>query len=181
MRIISGKYKGKRLTAPKKLPVRPTTDMAKEALFNILNNRFYFDELKVLDLFSGTGNISFEFASRGTEQITAVDSFQGCVRYISNTANELDFSINTVKSDVYKFLEGTSEPFDLIFADPPYDFDTEQFLKIADLVFAKNLLLPDGVLIIEHSDQTDLSEHPKFSEQRKYGGSIFSFFEEKEE
>jgi len=181
MRIISGKYKGKRLTAPKKLPVRPTTDMAKEALFNILNNRFYFDELKVLDLFSGTGNISFEFASRGTEQITAVDSFQSCVRYISNTANELGFSINTVKSDVYKFLEGTSEPFDLIFADPPYDFDTEQFLKIADLVFAKNLLLPDGVLIIEHSDQTDLSEHPKFSEQRKYGGSIFSFFEEKEE
>lgn len=181
MRIISGKYKGKRLTAPKKLPVRPTTDMAKEALFNILNNRFYFDELKVLDLFSGTGNISFEFASRGTERITAVDGFQGCVRYISNTANELGFSINTVKSDVYKFLEGTSEPFDLIFADPPYDFDTEQFLKIADLVFAKNLLLPDGVLIIEHSDQTDLSEHPKFSEQRKYGGSIFSFFEEKEE
>ena len=181
MRIISGKYKGKRLTAPKKLPVRPTTDMAKEALFNILNNRFYFDELKVLDLFSGTGNISFEFASRGTERITAVDSYQGCVRYISNTANELGFSINTVKSDVYKFLEGTSEPFDLIFADPPYDFDTEQFLKIADLVFAKNLLLPDGVLIIEHSDQTDLSEHPKFSEQRKYGGSIFSFFEEKEE
>lgn len=181
MRIISGKYKGKRLTAPKKLPVRPTTDMAKEALFNILNNRFYFDELKVLDLFSGTGNISFEFASRGTERITAVDGFQGCVRYISKTAIELDFSINTVKSDVYKFLEGTSEPFDLIFADPPYDFDTESFLKIADLVFAKNLLLPDGVLIIEHSDQTDLSEHPKFSEQRKYGGSIFSFFEEKEE
>ena len=181
MRIISGKYKGKRLTAPKKLPVRPTTDRAKEALFNILNNRFYFDELKVLDLFSGTGNISFEFASRGTERITAVDGFQGCVRYISKTAIELDFSINTVKSDVYKFLEGTSEPFDLIFADPPYDFDTEQFLKIADLVFAKNLLLPDGVLIIEHSDQTDLSEHPKFSEQRKYGGSIFSFFEEKEE
>lgn len=79
------------------------------------------------------------------------------------------------------FWRGHRKPFDLIFADPPYDFDTEQFLKIADLVFAKNLLLPDGVLIIEHSDQTDLSEHPKFSEQRKYGGSIFSFFEEKEE
>ena len=181
MRIISGKYKGKRLTAPKKLPVRPTTDMAKEALFNILNNRFYFDELKVLDLFSGTGNISFELASRGTEKITAVDSFPGCVRYISKTASELDFSINTIKSDVYKFLEGTSEQFDLIFADPPYDFDTAQFLKIADLVFAKNLLLTDGVLIIEHSEQTNLSEHPKFLEQRKYGGSIFSFFEEKEE
>jgi len=177
MRIISGKYKGKRLIAPKKLPVRPTTDMAKEALFNILNNRFYFDELKVLDLFSGTGNISFEFASRGTEKITAVDGHQGCVRYISKTAQELDFTIKTVKSDVYKFLKNTPEKFDLVFADPPYDFDTEQFLNIASLVFERELLLEDGVLIIEHSDQTDLSQHPQFSEERKYGGSIFSFFE----
>ena len=177
MRIISGKYKGKRLIAPKKLPVRPTTDMAKEALFNILNNRFYFDELKVLDLFSGTGNISFEFASRGTEKITAVDGHQGCVRYISKTAQELDFTIKTVKSDVYKFLKNTPEKFDLVFADPPYDFDTEQFLNIASLVFERELLLEDGVLIIEHSDQTDLSQHPQFSEERKYGGNIFSFFE----
>ncbi|UBZ13109.1 RsmD family RNA methyltransferase [Flagellimonas marinaquae] len=177
MRIISGKYKGKRLTAPKKLPVRPTTDMAKEALFNILNNRFYFDELKVLDLFSGTGNISYEFASRGAKNITAVDGFPGCVRYISKTAQELELSISPVKSDVFKFLEATPEKFDLIFADPPYDFSTEQFLKIADLVFEKQLLLDDGVLIIEHSDQTNLSEHHQFSEQRKYGGSIFSFFE----
>lgn len=177
MRIISGKYKGKRLTAPKKLPVRPTTDMAKEALFNILNNRFYFDELKVLDLFSGTGNISFEFASRGTEMITAVDGHQACVRYISKIAQELDFSIYTVKSDVFKFLQGTPEKFDLIFADPPYAFDTEQFLNIANLVFEQELLLDDGLLIIEHSDQTNLSQHPKFSGQRKYGGSIFSFFE----
>ncbi|WP_127137010.1 RsmD family RNA methyltransferase [Flagellimonas oceanensis] len=177
MRIISGKYKGKRLTAPKKLPVRPTTDMAKEALFNILNNRFYFDEIKVLDLFSGTGNISYEFASRGVENITAVDGFQGCVRYISKTAQELGFSINTIKSEVFKYLQGSADKFDLIFADPPYDFETEQFLEIANLVFEKELLLEDGVLIIEHSEHTDLSEHPKFSEQRKYGGSIFSFFE----
>lgn len=177
MRIISGKYKGKRLTAPKKLPVRPTTDMAKEALFNILNNRFYFDELNVLDLFSGTGNISYEFASRGCKKITAVDGHQGCVRYIARTTKELDFSIATVKSDVYKFLQATPEKFNLIFADPPYDFDKGQFLKIADLVFDKGLLLEDGLLIIEHSEQTTLSEHPKFTEQRKYGGSIFSFFE----
>jgi 16S rRNA (guanine(966)-N(2))-methyltransferase RsmD len=177
MRIISGKYKGKRLVAPKKLPVRPTTDMAKEALFNILNNRFYFDELKVLDLFSGTGNISFEFASRGTEKITAVDAHQGCVRYISKTAQALDFTIKTVKSDVFTFLKNTPEKFDLVFADPPYDFETGQFLNIANLVFENTLLLEDGLLIIEHSDQTSLSEHPQFSEQRKYGGSIFSFFE----
>ena len=177
MRIISGKYKGKRLIAPKKLPVRPTTDMAKEGLFNILNNRYYLDELKVLDLFSGTGNISFEFASRGTQEITAVDSFPGCVQYISKTVKELDFPITTIKSDVFKFLERTQEKFNLIFADPPYGFETEQFLKIADLVFQNEALLEDGLLVIEHSDQTDLSQHAHFVENRKYGGSIFSFFE----
>jgi 16S rRNA (guanine(966)-N(2))-methyltransferase RsmD len=177
VRIISGKYKGKRLVAPKKLPVRPTTDMAKEGLFNILNNRFYFDELKVLDLFAGTGNISFEFASRGVQDITAVDSFHGCVHYISKISTELDFPITTIKSDVFKYLERTTEQFDLIFADPPYNFDQTQFLKIPDLVFTRDLLREEGLLVVEHSDQTNLSEHPHFSEQRKYGGSIFSFFE----
>lgn len=176
MRIISGKYKGKRLSAPKKLPVRPTTDMAKEGLFNILNNRYYLDELNVLDLFSGTGNISFEFASRGTEEITAVDAHSGCVQFISKTARELDFQITPIKSDVFKFLKRTPEKFNLIFADPPYDFDIAQFLSIADLVFQNELLEEDGLLIVEHSDQTDLSEHPHFAESRKYGGSIFSFF-----
>nr|WP_299066970.1 RsmD family RNA methyltransferase [uncultured Allomuricauda sp.] len=177
MRIISGKYKGKRLTAPKKLPVRPTTDMAKEGLFNILNNRFYFDELRVLDLFSGTGNISFEFASRGAQGIIAVDSFSGCIQYILKTAKELDFPISGIKSDVFKFLERTKEKGDVIFADPPYSFKDDQFSKIADLVFEKELLLENGVLIIEHSNQTELSNHPNFTESRKYGGSVFSFFE----
>lgn len=167
------------MVAPKKLPVRPTTDMAKEGLFNILNNRFYFDELKVLDLFAGTGNISFEFASRGVQGITAVDSYPGCVHYISKISSELDFPITTIKSDVFKFLEQTTEKFDVIFADPPYNFDLSQFLKIPDLVFEQDALEEDGLLVVEHSDQTDLSEHPHFSEQRKYGGSIFSFFEVK--
>ncbi len=179
MRIISGKHKGKRLIAPKKLPVRPTTDMAKEGLFNILNNRYYFEGLKVLDLFSGTGNISFEFASRDVGEIIAVDSFPGCVQYISKTAKELDFPIDTIKSDVFKYLERTPENFNIIFADPPYSFDQAQFVKIVDLVLERELLLEDGLLIVEHSDQTNLSSHPNFSEQRKYGGSIFSFFEEK--
>ncbi|MER3374205.1 MAG: RsmD family RNA methyltransferase [Allomuricauda sp.] len=176
MRIISGKYKGRRLIAPKKLPVRPTTDMAKEGLFNILNNRFYLNELKVLDLFSGTGNISFEFASRGTEEIVAVDSYSGCVQYISKIAKELDFPITSIKSDVFKFLERTPEKFNLIFADPPYGFEPDQFLNIVDLVFQNELLKEDGLLVIEHSDKTDLSQHSHFVENRKYGGSMFSFF-----
>ncbi len=123
MRIISGTHKGKRLTAPKKLPVRPTTDMAKEGLFNILNNRFDFEEISVLDLFAGTGNISFEFASRGTKSIVAVDKYPGCLQFINKTAQELGFSIATIKADVYKYLENTSPKVDIIFADPPYNFD----------------------------------------------------------
>jgi len=177
MRIISGTYKGRRLTAPKKLPVRPTTDMAKEALFNILNNRYYFDELKVIDLFSGTGNISFEFASRGTENITSVDAHFGCVKYINSVVKDFDFNITTLKSDVFKFLEKTPLKADVIFADPPYDMDDEKFEKIATLIFEREMLEEGGLLIIEHSNQTDLSKHPHFSFSKKYGGNMFSFFE----
>ena len=177
MRIISGKLKGKRIVAPKNLPVRPTTDMAKEALFNILNNLYYFDAISVIDLFAGTGNISYEFASRGTQDIYAIDGNFNCVRFIHKTAKELDLPINPYKSDVFKFLDKTHMTADVIFADPPYDLDQSEFLKIADAVFTKSLLNEDGVLIIEHSKHMDLSEHPTFQYFKKYGGSVFSFFE----
>ena len=177
MRIISGKLKGRRLRAPKNLPVRPTTDMAKEALFNIINNSYYFDSITVIDLFSGTGNISYEFASRGTQNIYAIDANYNCIKYISTTAKELDLEINTFKSDVYKFIDKTSMQADIIFADPPYDFEVEKFLEIVDTVFAKNLLKEEGVLIIEHSKQTDLSTHEKHSYDKRYGGNVFSFFD----
>lgn len=177
MRIISGKLKGRRLSAPKNLPVRPTTDMAKESLFNILNNHYYFDSISVIDLFSGTGNISYEFASRGTKEVYAIDANFNCIRYIHNTANALELNINTFKSDVYKFLEKTPLKVDVIFADPPYNFETEQFLKIADLVNEKKLLNEEGVLIIEHSKYTDLTSHKNHSYDKRYGGNVFSFFE----
>lgn len=177
MRIISGKLKGRRLKAPKNLPVRPTTDMAKEGLFNILNNSYYFDSISIIDLFSGTGNISYEFASRGSKNIYAVDANYNCIRYIHNTAKELDLDINTYKSDVYKFLEKTSMKADVIFADPPYDFEAEKFLEIANTVFEKNMLNDEGVLIIEHSKHTDLSHHKNHSYDKRYGGNVFSFFE----
>tara|TARA_B100000678_G_C18165581_1_gene484925 strand:+ start:273 stop:809 length:537 start_codon:yes stop_codon:yes gene_type:complete len=176
MRIISGKFKGKRLIAPKTLPVRPTTDMAKEALFNILNFQIDFQEIKLLDLFAGTGNISYEFISRGATQITAVDQHYGCVKFINKTANELEAEINTVKSDVFKYLDKVKTKSDLIFADPPYDFSTEDFQKIPQLVFENNLLEEEGLLIVEHSKHTDLSETANFSESRRYGNSVFSFF-----
>ncbi|AWX45677.1 16S rRNA (guanine(966)-N(2))-methyltransferase [Flagellimonas maritima] len=177
MRIISGKYKGKRITAPKKLPVRPTTDMAKEALFNILNNRFHLNDSKVIDLFAGTGNISFEFASRGNVEIVAVDSDAGCIQFISKTAKELDFQITTVKSDVFKYLHRVKQKSDIIFADPPYNLGADDFNTIVKSVFEKELLAEDGLLIIEHSTQTDLSLSQYFTEKRKYGGNVFSFFE----
>ncbi|GEQ86271.1 methyltransferase [Patiriisocius marinistellae] len=176
MRIISGSHKGKRLTAPKSLPVRPTTDFAKEALFNILNHRIAFHEIKLLDLFSGTGNISYEFASRGCEQITAVDSHYGCVKYISETAKELDFTIQTAKADVYKFLETTRDIFDVVFADPPYDFDIQKLGKMVEIIFERGLLKTDGFVIIEHTKHNDLSQITGFTEARRYGGSVFSFF-----
>jgi 16S rRNA (guanine(966)-N(2))-methyltransferase RsmD len=177
MRIISGKHKGRRLHAPKSLPVRPTTDMAKESLFNIINNNYYFEDLQVLDLFSGTGNISYEFASRGTEEITAVDQHYGCIKYINEICEEFDFSINTIKSDVYKFIEKTKIQADIIFADPPYNFTDENFAKIATIVFDNNLLKENGMLIIEHSKQTKLSNHPNFTQEKRYGGNVFSIFE----
>ncbi len=180
MRIISGKHKSKRLTAPKNLPVRPTTDMAKESLFNILNNRYYLNDICVLDLFSGTGNISYEFASRGTESITSVDQNFNCIKFIKKTINELDFDkeITPIKSDVYKFLEKNNNKFDFIFADPPYAFTDDKFLLIVDLIFKENTLENSGLLVIEHSPNTDLSKSIFFSETKKYGGVCFSFFEE---
>ncbi len=176
MRIISGKHKGRRLIAPNNLPVRPTKDMAKEALFNILNNSYYFPDVKVLDLFSGTGNISFEFASRGAEAITAVDIEMGCVNYINKISSELEMGIQALKSDVFSFLSKTTGQFDIIFADPFYEMEEGDFTRIAQLVFDRDLLSEDGILIIEHSKRTKLSELPNFSEERKYGGSAFSFF-----
>lgn len=114
MRIISGKYKGKRLQAPKKLPVRPTTDLAKESLFNILNNQYYFENISVIDLFAGIGSITFEFASRGCEQIIAVDEHVGCVRFINQTANNLNLPITVIKNDVFKFLATNNLKADVI-------------------------------------------------------------------
>jgi 16S rRNA (guanine966-N2)-methyltransferase len=177
MRIISGKYKGRRIFPPKNLPVRPTTDMSKEALFNVLNNHFSFEGLKILDLFSGTGNISFEFASRGCSPITSVDGDFGCVKFIKQIASEFDFNIAATKSDVFSFLEKNKTTYDIIFADPPYGLDQKTFEKIVSLVFERGLLEEEGMLIIEHSKYTKMEHLPHFSFQKSYGGSFFSFFE----
>ena len=150
--------------------------MAKESLFNILNNFYHFDELKVLDLFSGSGGISYEFASRGTEDITAVDADFGCIKFIRQTSDAFDFGINTVKSNVFSFLEKNKSEYDVIFADPPYNFSQEEFEKIPKLIFEYGLLADDGTLVVEHSTHTNLEKVEHFSHSKKYGSSVFSFF-----
>ena len=175
MRIIGGRLKGIRFNPPKNLPVRPTTDMAKEALFNILQNQVDFDNLKILDLFSGTGSISLEFASRDALEITAVDQNFGCVNYLKSTSEAHHLTqIKTVKAEVFKYLNQETETFDLIFADPPYDIP--RIPEIASIVFDKKLLNKNGILIIEHQSRQDLHNNPNFKEKRKYGFSAFSFF-----
>lgn len=177
MRIVSGTHKSRRINAPKNLPVRPTTDIAKEALFNIFNNYYYFDQISVLDLFAGIGSICLEFASRGTLNITAVDKHSGCINFLDKTINELDFSIQTIKSDVFTYLEKSNQKFDVIFADPPYDLSDDKFQQIVNLVFENSLLTDIGTLVVEHSPQTDLSKNANYYQKKKYGSSIFSFFE----
>ena len=175
MRIISGAFKGRRLNPPKNLPVRPTTDKAKESLFNILNNYYFFDELSVLDLFSGTGSISFEFASRGARKITAVDVDFKCVSFIKKTASDFGMPLKAVRANVFSFAATGREKFDLIFADPPYDM--KRIEELPDLVFNNSMLADDGLLIIEHSSKTDFSKHPHYKETRIYSKVNFSFFE----
>jgi len=175
MRIIGGRLRGLRLNPPNNLPVRPTTDLAKEALFNILNNQIEFEDLKVLDLFSGTGNISLEFASRGAESVTSVDRSVQCIHYLNDTARQHKLEqIKTFKADVFKYLDMETDQYDMIFADPPYDLN--RIPDLPKIVFEKNLLLPGGMLIVEHQSMQNLSQHPAFVEQRKYGHSSFSFF-----
>ncbi len=142
-----------------------------------MNNHYYFDEISVLDLFAGTGSISYEFASRGTQQIIAVDEDFGCIKFINETAEAFKMSIQTIKSDVYKFLEKSSMTATIIFADPPYAFTNEQFENIVQLVFDNSMLENEGLLIVEHSKHTDLSVLNHFSYSKSYGGNMFSFFE----
>ena len=179
MRIVSGKWKGKRIVAPKNLPTRPTTDFAKEGLFNILNNRFFFDDLRVLDLFAGTGNIAYEFASRGAGEITCVDQNKGCVRFIGEVADDLGANIQPVQLDAWLFVQKTTTSYDIVFADPPYDWDKHEAL--AEAIIQKGFLKEGGEAIIEHSADTDLSQLPGFFEHRKYGHVHFSFFSRPEE
>jgi 16S rRNA (guanine(966)-N(2))-methyltransferase RsmD len=176
LRIIGGTQKGRRINPPLNLPVRPTTDLAKESLFNILNNIVDFEGLKVLDLFAGTGSITLEFASREAALVTAVDLNFKCVEFIKKTARQLGLnSVRAVRSEVFRLLSKVPvEPYDLIFSDAPYEM--KEVSNLPDLIFQKKWLKKDGLLIIEHPRGIDFTAHPQFSQSRNYGKVNFTFF-----
>jgi 16S rRNA (guanine966-N2)-methyltransferase len=175
MRIVGGQYGGLRLSPPANLPVRPTTDIAKEALFNILEHKLTLADCTCLDLFAGTGNISFELVSRGALDVDAIDIHFKCLQYIKETALKLSTErISTRKADVLKYISSCKKQYDFIFADPPYDLP--KLPQLATLIFENELLKSKGLLVIEHPSTRKMDDIPYFLETRKYGYSSFSFY-----
>jgi len=176
MRIISGKYKSRKFQLPTKFTARPTTDFARESLFNILNNQLDWEFTEALDLFSGTGSIALELVSRGCPHVVSVESNVKNHAFIQKVKEILDAKeLLTIKADVFSFIKKGNQKFNVIFADPPYDLKDLQ--TIPTKIFESGLLKPNGIFILEHSKKNTFTEHPFFKEERKYGSVHFSFFE----
>ncbi|MBP7400017.1 MAG: RsmD family RNA methyltransferase [Chitinophagales bacterium] len=175
MRIISGNLKGRRFNPPVKIPARPTTDSAKEGLFNILTNIIDFESVSFLDLFGGTGSISYEMGSRGCTEIVCIEKDVKSVNFIRQTATEFQLPITVIQMDVFEYMRSTRTAFDVIFAGPPYKLDLLD--QIPDEIFAAELLKPDGLFILEHNPHHNFDAHPHFKRKRNYGTTIFSIFE----
>jgi 16S rRNA (guanine(966)-N(2))-methyltransferase RsmD len=176
LRIIRGSLKSRRIGVPKGFPSRPTTDFAKEGLFNILENQIDLEDKIILDLCSGTGNISFEFISRDAKNVTCVDSNFFSVKHIRKVA--IDFGVEnqiyTLKDDILRYLNSCSNSYDIVFCDPPYDLDIHQ--QVHHVIFEKKILNKNGLLIIEHGKNTKLNNLNFFQFERSFGNVIFSFF-----
>ena len=176
MRIIGGKYKSRRIQVPPNLKARPTTDFAREGLFNVLNNLLDWEETTALDLFSGTGSVAFELISRGCSYVVSVEQNQHHFNFICWAQEKLETKeLFPVKADVFKYLQSLKHQFDFIFADPPYDLpDTG---KVPEIIIHKQLVKEGGIFVMEHSKNLNFSHLPHFKEERKYGNVHFSFFE----
>lgn len=183
-RIISGRWKAKKIAAPKHFDVRPTTDFAKEALFSILENTYDMQSIAVLDLFAGIGSISLEFTSRGCQDVTSVEMNPKHTAFINSTASELDMSlqINTQRGDVYDWLKKfrNKKSYEIVFADAPFETDEKKYQELISLVLNNKYLKPNGILIVEHQSRLKL-DHPNFKSTRKYGNVSFSFYEPNQE
>ncbi len=183
-RIISGKWKAKKIAAPKHFDVRPTTDFAKEALFSILENTYDMQSVSVLDLFAGIGSISFEFASRGTQDITSVEMNPKHTSFLNSTASELGFSlqVSVQRGDVFDWLKKfrNKKSFEIVFSDAPFETEEKKYQELISLVLKNKYLKENGVLIIEHQSRMKL-DHPNLTDTRKYGNVSFSFYRPYEE
>lgn len=176
MRIIGGRLKGKIICPPMNYSARPTTDFAKEALFNILDNEYEFDDLKVLDLFGGTGAISFEFASRGAGRVYCIEMARENASFIKTEAARLGLdNVTVVRGNVFDFLPICHEKFDIVFADPPYAL--EGLENIPDKVLGQDIMHPGAYFILEHGGEHSFTEHPLFKKEKVYGRVHFTFFE----
>ncbi len=175
MRIIAGNLRGRRLNPPQNLPVRPTTDMARESLFNILNNYVDYEDCSVMDLFAGTGAVSLEFVSRGAKEVTSVDINAQCTDFIKQSAQQFGIrNLHVVRADVFDMMKRLNRKFDIVFADPPYAL--EGLATLPDMIFERQALTDDGIFILEHPREFSFEEHPHFWQHRNYGKVNFTFF-----
>ena len=176
MRIVSGIFGGRRFSPPAKIPARPTTELAREGLFNMLRNAMDMDGIKTLELFGGTGSITYELASHGAGDLTLIEKDLLSIDFIKKTAKELGIEdiMHIIRGDVFKFLKQSTDQYDLIFADPPYALSNIDELPL--LVFEKNMLLPNGIFVLEHAPRNDYQKHPRFHRMKNYGDTVFTFF-----
>jgi 16S rRNA (guanine(966)-N(2))-methyltransferase RsmD len=175
MRIVSGEFKGIRFEPPNNITARPTTDFAKEGLFNVLSKFTDFENITVLDLFAGTGSISYEFVSRGAKQVTAIEMSNTQIEFIKKIINKLKTNnLHIYKSEVFRFLEKCSEQYDLIFADPPYQM--KESAELPKIIFKRKLLKENGIFVLEHGKNFSFKQNDNFLEERRYGNVRFSLF-----
>lgn len=180
MRIVGGMFSGRRFSPPTSTPARPTTDIAKEGLFNILENMMDIEDAKTCDLFGGTGSISYELASRGAADLTLIERDLTNINFIKKTSTELGIKdkLNIIRGDVFKFMKQNTEQYNFIFAGPPYAL--QNIDDIPMLVFEKNMLQPGSIFVLEHTPRNDYQQHPHFTRMKNYGTTIFSFFTQPE-
>jgi 16S rRNA (guanine(966)-N(2))-methyltransferase RsmD len=181
MRIVGGEFGGRRFNPPARIPARPTTELAKEGLFNMLNNSMDIEGIKTLDLFGGTGSISYELASRGAADLTLIERDPTTIDFIKKTVQELGIAdrLHIIRGEVFKFMKQSTDQYDFIFAGPPYALLNIDELPL--LVFEKNMLLPGGVFVLEHTPRNDYQKHPHFQRMKNYGTTVFTFFTQKNE
>lgn len=176
MRIVGGEFSGRKFTPPTSTPARPTTDVAKEGLFNILENTIDIEGIKACDMFAGTGSISYELASRGAVEIVLIERDFDNITFIKKTAATLGITnrLQIIRGEVFKFIKVNTDQYDLIFADPPYALANIDDIPM--LIFEKKMLAPEGIFVMEHSPRNDYQQHPNFTRMKNYGTTIFSFF-----